>query len=157
MKTLVLGLGNTLLTDDGVGIYIAREIKKNCKDVEILEAAAAGFRIVDEIIGFKKLIIIDSIITGNKPHGFCHRFSFEEFNKTLHFTSPHDISLFEAFEIMKKYNAVLPEEIDIYAIEVKDTQTLSEKCSKPIESKIKDISSYIIKKQELKKIKENKL
>ncbi|MCK4338899.1 MAG: hypothetical protein KAW87_02775 [Candidatus Cloacimonetes bacterium] len=51
MKTLVLGLGNPILTDDGVGIRIANEIKKNCKDIDVIEASAAGLRIIDDVIG----------------------------------------------------------------------------------------------------------
>ena len=118
MKTLVLGLGNTILSDDGVGIHIAFEIEKKCKNIDVLEASAAGFRVIDEIIGYEKLILIDSIKTGQAEPGVLHRFTFDEFSRTMHHSSPHDISLFEAFDIMKKENADLPTDIKIYAVEV---------------------------------------
>jgi len=149
MKTLVLGLGNTILSDDGVGIHVALNIKKKCEQVDVLEASAAGFRVVDEIIGYNKLILIDSIKTGKKEPGTLHRFDFDEFNKTIHHTSPHDISLFEAFEIVKQQNYDLPEDITIYAVEVDDTETLSEQCTDKVQKAIKGISQLIIKENDL--------
>jgi len=69
VKTLVLGLGNTILSDDGVGIHIARRIKEKLPGIDVIEASAAGFRVVDEIIGYDKLILIDSIRTKNGQSG----------------------------------------------------------------------------------------
>ena len=151
MKTLILGLGNTILTDDGVGIKIAKKIKEKCKNVDIFEASAAGFRIIDEIIGYDKLILIDSIKTGKAEPGNIHKFTFEEFKKTLHHAQPHDISLFEAFEIIKQHGDKLPSEIEIYAVEVSDTSTLSETCTIDVEDAIPRISQKIIDEQSLYK------
>ncbi len=149
MKTLVLGLGNTILTDDGVGIRIAQKIKERCKNVDFCEASAAGFRVIDEIIGYDKLILIDSIKTGEVEPGKLHKFTFEEFKKIRHHAQPHDISLFEAFEIIKQHGDRLPSEIEIYAIEVTDTSTLSETCTMEVEAAIPIISQKIIDEQSL--------
>ncbi len=148
MKTLVLGLGNTILSDDGVGIRIAQEIKKKCKNIDILEASAAGFRVIDEIIGYEKLILIDSIQTGNSKPGTLHKYSFDDF-KTKHHSQPHDISLFEAYDIIKKHGDKLPTVIEIYAVEVLDTSTLSEKCTPKIEAAIPKITQKIIEEQKI--------
>ena len=83
MRTLVLGLGNTILTDDGVGIRVAFEIEKLCSEPDVLEASAAGFRIVDDIIGYEKLILIDSIKTGNAKPGTLFKFTLEDFEKMI--------------------------------------------------------------------------
>ena len=157
MKTLVLGLGNPILTDDGVGIRIANEIKKNCKDIDVIEASAAGFRIIDEIIGYDKLILIDSIKTGNAKPGTVYKFSVNDFQpvadeplayeKTLHYSSPHDISLFNALKIIKEHNEKIPSQIEIYAVEVEDILTFSEKCTNDVEKAIPEIVKKIIKEQ----------
>jgi len=149
MNTLVLGLGNTILSDDGVGIHIAFEIDKKCENIDVLEASAAGFRVIDEIIGYKKLILIDSIKTGKFEPGYLHRFSFAEFSRTMHHTSPHDISLFEAFDIMKKEKADLPANIQIYAVEVSDTSTFSEQCTAEVERIIPQVADIIIEENSL--------
>ncbi len=150
MRTLVLGLGNTILSDDGVGIHVANHIQQKCFQCDVKEASAAGFRVIDEIIGYDKLILIDSVKTGKAEFGTLHHFDRQEFQNTLHHSSPHDISLFEAFEIMKKENCKLPAEIEIYGIEVKDTFTFSERCTPKIEAKIPNLVKTIIEQQNLK-------
>jgi hydrogenase maturation protease len=149
MRTLILGLGNPILSDDSIGIRIANLLKERCKDLDAIEASAAGFRIIDEIVGYDKLIIIDSIKTGSAPVGTLFKFSEQDFNKTLHFTAPHDLSFFEAFEIMQQYYSDLPKEIVIYAIEVADTSTFSEYCTPQVESAIPVITERIITEQRL--------
>ena len=149
MKTLVLGLGNTILSDDGVGIHIAFEIEKKCSHVDVVEASAAGFRVIDEIIGYEKLILIDSIKTGKAEPGELHRFTFDEFSRTMHHSSPHDISLFEAFDIMKKEKADLPTDIKVYAVEVMETQIFSENCTKKVAEAIPKIAEIVIEENGL--------
>lgn len=147
MKTLVLGLGNTILSDDGVGIHIARLIKEKLSDIDVIEASAAGFRVVDEIIGYDKLILIDSIRTKNGQPGNYYKFGIEEFKSTLHHSSPHDMDMFSALELMKKHDADLPQEIIIYAVEVEDIFTFSEQCTEKVAEIIPEITSIIIKEQ----------
>ena len=147
MKTLVLGLGNTILSDDGVGIHIARQIKEKLPEIDVIEASAAGFRVVDEIIGYDKLILIDSIKTKNNQPGTYYKLGIEEFKTTLHHSSPHDMNMFDALELMKKHNAHLPKEIIIYAIEVEDTFTFSEQCTEEVARVIPEITSLILKEQ----------
>jgi len=148
-NTLVLGLGNSILSDDGVGIHIAFEIGKKCKNIDVLEASAAGFRVIDEIIGYKKLILIDSIKSGKTKPGELCRFTFDEFSRTMHHSSPHDISLFEAFDIMKRENADLPSDIKVYAIEVCDTFTFSEKCTAEVAKVIPKVAQIVIEENNL--------
>jgi len=147
VKTLVLGLGNTILSDDGVGIHVARLIKEKLPDVDVIEASAAGFRVVDEIIGYDKLILIDSIRTKNGQPGNYYKFGIEEFKSTLHHSSPHDMDMFSALELMKKHAADLPKEIIIYAIEIEDIFTFSEECTEKVAELIPEITSIIIKEQ----------
>jgi hydrogenase maturation protease len=147
VKTLVLGLGNTILSDDGVGIHVARLIKEKLPDIDVIEASAAGFRVVDEIIGYDKLILVDSIRTKNGKPGNYYKFGIEEFKSTLHHSSPHDMDMFSALELMKKHDADLPKEIIIYAIEVKDIFTFSEQCTEKVAEVIPEITSIIIKEQ----------
>ncbi|HHI87891.1 MAG TPA: hydrogenase maturation protease [Candidatus Cloacimonetes bacterium] len=147
MKTLILGLGNTIRADDGVGIHIANKLKDLHPELDVIEASAAGFRIIDEIIGYDKLILIDSIQTGQKPVGSYYIFGMDEFQKTMHHTSPHDMSMFEAFEMMKEHDADLPGEVVIYAIEVKDTLTFSEECTPEVTVAIPKIADIIFRRE----------
>ena len=48
-KTLVLGLGNVLMGDEGVGVYVVRELEKRspCPDVECLDGGTGGFILLE--------------------------------------------------------------------------------------------------------------
>ena len=67
VKTRIIGLGNSILTDDGVGIYAAREVGRRLAaaplsgDVDIVESEVAGFALMELMAGWNRVILIDSI------------------------------------------------------------------------------------------------
>ncbi|MDY6959769.1 MAG: hydrogenase maturation protease, partial [Halobacteriota archaeon] len=76
MRTLVFGIGNPILSDDGVGIYVAREIKKRLssdisqfKDVDVEEGSVGGLKLLDTILGYERVILIDAIMTESGSPG----------------------------------------------------------------------------------------
>ena len=75
MKTLVLGLGNPILSDDGVGIRVAHEVANqlNSTQVTVVETTAAGLSLLDSIVGYDKVIIIDAIQTEKGEAGEIYR------------------------------------------------------------------------------------
>ncbi|MCD4650793.1 MAG: hydrogenase maturation protease [Candidatus Cloacimonetes bacterium] len=135
-NTLVLGLGNPILSDDGVGIFVVREVQKLVPEAHISETVASGFRVVDEMVGFQRLILVDSIITGKAPPGTIHRLTREQLEGTLHYNNPHDVGLFEAIKIMESHNQPLPEEMIFLAIEILDCDTFSEECTPLVKAAI---------------------
>jgi len=89
MKTLVVGLGNPILTDDGVGVKVAYEVEKaiaaapvenaGVGDIDVIEACAGGLRLMELMIGYDRLVLIDAFTAanGHKP-GTIHRLSFDD-------------------------------------------------------------------------------
>lgn len=61
MKTVILGLGNPILTDDAIGIRIAQKLKEKKPKLEVIETSEAGMALLDLITGYDKFIIIDSM------------------------------------------------------------------------------------------------
>ena len=64
MTTLVVGLGNPIMGDDAVGIHVIRRLKeKNTAKLgmEYKELSLGGLRLVEEILGYEKVFIIDSV------------------------------------------------------------------------------------------------
>ena len=118
MKTIVMGVGNLILGDDGVGIHIANEIKKKVKDsnIKIEEAVTGGMNLLDLILGFDKAIIIDAVKSDNNEHGNVKRIPISNFN-TMHSCNPHDVSLIEAIEMARRIGETrIPREIVIIGI-----------------------------------------
>ena len=121
MKTIVLGIGNLILGDDGVGIHVANEIKKYIDDSEVTidEAITGGMNLLDLILGYEKAIIIDAVKSEIGEHGTVKRIPLTTFN-TMHSCNPHDISLIEAIEMAQKMGeARIPKEIIIIGIMMK--------------------------------------
>jgi len=152
MKTLVLGLGNPILSDDGVGLQVVRQLKDRFDkpDLGFVESSAAGLDLLDQIAGYDKLIIIDAIKTEGGEAGQIYKLSLEELSQTYHLASPHDINLATALELGRRLGMALPQEIVIFAIEVVDVTTFGEKCTPIIEAAItkavrlvaKELSEY---------------
>ena len=127
-KTLILGLGNSLLSDDGVGLTIATELKNrlNKSDITVMETSVAGLSLLDLLVGYDRAIIIDAIQTLDGKPGQIYRLDPEAFNTTRRTISPHDVNFTTALEFGKKVGLPLPQEIVIFAIEVSDVSTFGE-------------------------------
>lgn len=149
MNTLILGIGNPILTDDGVGIKIARKLKEEKPDLEVIETSEAGIALVDLIAGYEKLIIIDSIITEQAKPGELYKLELENLKPAMDFSSSHGIDIATAFELGKGLGYKMPESVSIYAVEIKDNSTFAEKCTQEVEERIPVIAKQIIKGEKL--------
>ena len=147
MKILVLGLGNPILSDDGVGFRVVDFLKNEVKNKKIKfeTTSIAGLGILEMMIDFDKVVIIDAIMLGDEI-GTVHKLEMEDFEKTLH-TASHDVGLRNAIEIGKQcYQERMPKKIVVLGIEVKDVKTFSEELSPELEKMIPDIC-FLIKKE----------
>ncbi|TFH35943.1 MAG: hydrogenase maturation protease [Anaerolineales bacterium] len=132
MKTLVLGLGNPLLTDDGVGLKVAEELQRRLSrhaDVEVGLDYWGGLRLMERMVDFDRAIIIDAIVSG-KPPGTIQSLRPGDL-PTQRSASAHDVTLPTALELGRLANLRLPqdEKILLIAIEAADVQTFSEELS----------------------------
>ena len=133
MNTLILGLGNPILTDDGVGIYVVREVAARCgrDGVAFAEASVGGLRLLDVIAGCERLVLVDAIQTRDGRPGDVYRLHPNDLRVSLHSGSTHDLSLPGALALGRGIGMVLPEDKDvvIFAIEVEDVLTFGEGCT----------------------------
>ena len=121
MKTIVLGVGNQILGDDGVGIHIVNELKKQIHNpnITIDEAVTGGMNLLDLLLGYDKAIIVDAVKTENGVNGEVKRIPLGNFS-TMHSCNPHDVSLIEAIEMAKKMGETrIPPEIVIIGVMMK--------------------------------------
>ena len=73
---LVLGLGNDILSDNAVGLNVAREIRRRLRDadgIEVQETSEMGLALLDYIVGFENLVLVDAVQTGQAAPGFLHQ------------------------------------------------------------------------------------
>lgn len=160
MRTLVLGVGNPILRDDGVGIHVVRELKKklhlkkqsnspeNCIDFE--EVSVSGLELVELFRGYDRVIIVDAIKTKEGEVGRIYKLTPDEI-PTMHGLSPHDADFKTAIEFGEKFIGGMPKKIDIYAIEVDNVTEFGEELSIDVRNSIPDIVEKIKKDLIIKK------
>ncbi len=134
---LVLGLGNVLLKDEGVGVHIAQRLQELAlpDNVEVMDGGTASLDVLLSATGIEKLVVIDALRAG-KEAGTIYktRLKNQERDKLEQIFSGnsrislHQIGLIDALAIAEKMNCALkeiviigvePEKID-YGLELTD-------------------------------------
>ncbi len=146
-NTLILGLGNDILTDDGIGPKLVMKLKKTIEhpDVNFVTAATGGLEILEIIKGYSMAIIIDAIKTRNGIPGTIYYLTPSNFKETLHVSSFHDISFLTALSLAEKMDIPVPSQIFIIAIEIVEDLTFSDTFSPPIAKKYDQIVLEVTK------------
>ena len=131
-RVLVLGVGNTLLTDDGAGVLAARRVGELLADdepVTVEEAEVAGFALIDLIDGYDRAVIIDALTTAGGVPGTVSEHSLDEFEPASHLAAGHEIDLPTAVALSREMGGSPPSEIHVVCIEAEDVLTVDETCT----------------------------
>jgi hydrogenase maturation protease len=154
---LVVGLGNPILGDDGIGWRVAQAVQAalESKPVEIpgLEIACCalgGLSLMEQLIGWDKAIIIDAVQTTAGIPGEVYDFCLEDLpdGAAGHMTAAHDTSLLTALEVGRAMGAVLPSEISLIGIEARAVYDFTEELSPAVESSIPEAVRLVLEKIE---------
>jgi len=156
MRTLILGFGNPILTDDAVGIRIAQELEEEFPDLTVVATSEAGLSLLEQVTGYDRLVIIDSIKTGRGKAGELYKLGLEDLKPRSDFASFHGLDVATAFKLGEKLGYPMPGQVSIYAVEVKDNTTFGEKCTPEVEQSIPFIVRQIIKEERLCQISSRK-
>jgi hydrogenase maturation protease len=153
-NTLILGLGNTILTDDGVGIYVARELDKLLRTVSpsttcdllpaIKEASLGGFNFIDLLAGYERAVIIDAIHTKNGKPGEFYELDPSALKPSARLSSLHQIDFATACDLAGRMGVDFPKEIAIFVMEVKDEFSFGEHLTPEVEAAIPEMTRAII-------------
>jgi hydrogenase maturation protease len=138
-RTLVLGLGNPLLSDDSVGLRVVRRLGPALDarpDIEVAEDFCGGLRTMERMMGFDRAIIVDAAIGGDEPGTI--RVTSGPSAAARHCTCAHDADLETAIALGRRAGALLPapSNIRIVTIEAADVLTFSAACTPAVEAAI---------------------
>jgi len=118
-RVLILGIGNILLRDEGIGVHVVHQLQKEDlpDNVEVIDGGTAALDILLSQKGVHKLVVVDAIRAGNKP-GTIVKFEipgagFSDGQPTI---SLHQLGLLDALAVAEKLNC-LPEEIVVVGVE----------------------------------------
>ena len=147
MKTLVLGIGNDILGDDGVGIHIAREAARriNAADVTVEETGAAGLSLLEHIRGYDRLIIADAILTENTEVGKIHRLTLKDLAKTNGSITPHDAALRTTLEIGNSlFPGEMPKDVIVFAVETHSVEDIGSEMTPAVRAAVPKVVKAIM-------------
>ena len=145
-QTLVIGLGNTLQGDDGVGFRAAEMLAQHelPPGVTVEAIGMPGIGLVTKMQGWQQVYLIDAAKVNQEP-GTWKRFEPEDVKWIAEsdMLSLHDMDVAGALALAEVLD-ILPEKLVIYGVEPKDINW-SEKLSIPVQAVLPDLVDHILK------------
>jgi hydrogenase maturation protease len=158
MKTIVVGLGNPILGDDGVGWRVAEEVRQQLTsppvpllsgegkqqiDVECL--SLGGLSLMEHLVGYDRAILIDAFAS-DEDAGTIQVLNLSDMPNysAFHISSAHDASLQSALEIGRSLGAHLPDDITVVGIASRRIYDFSEELSAPVADAITQVVKIVV-------------
>jgi hydrogenase maturation protease len=150
---LVIGLGNPILGDDGVGWLVANRVRLVLENgafggqaIEIDSLALGGLSLMERLIGYERVIIIDALTTHQQPNGTIYQVTLEQLPDLSagHTTAAHDTSLQTALNVGRSMGAALPDQIMIVGVEAEMVYDFTEELSPEVEAAIPKAVEIVI-------------
>jgi hydrogenase maturation protease len=140
MRTIVLGIGNPVLTDDSFGIKVAEQLS-GLFETRVL--TTTGLDVIDALLGYERAYIVDGVSLGAEP-GTILELSPEELMADLEFSGTHNLHLGAALHLgYRLFRPEMPREIKILAVEVQDPVTFGRHCTPAVEAAIAGVVNRI--------------
>lgn len=138
-KTLIIGLGNPYLGDDGVGWKIVEQLHHilgdTHPDLEYDCLATGGLRLMERMEGFSRVILVDAILDTNTPPGGVRLYGLDDLRRS-HTGDTHSASLQEALQVGRNLGLQLPVQIQVVGMTIQPSLEFGEGLSPPIEASI---------------------
>ena len=119
-KTIIIGLGNTLMTDDGIGVHVVRRLAETAEprpDIELVEGGTAGMKLMYLWEGFQSAVLIDAALMGEEP-GTIRRFRPEDVKAGIVVSgfSLHEGDLLSVLDLSRRLGNC-PAEVTLFGVQ----------------------------------------
>jgi hydrogenase maturation protease len=140
LRTLILGLGNPILSDDAAGLQAARLLHEliGGQDVDLVEEAVAGMRTVQLLSGYDRAVVID-VVQDEARVGEVWRLDPDDLEGGSSAAPSHGIGLGQALRLGQLMDLPMPEQVLIYGIAAADTTTFGERLTPKLEEALPTI------------------
>jgi hydrogenase maturation protease len=150
MSVRIIGLGNSILTDDGVGIYAAREVDRRLAEagagesVNVVESEVGGFTLMELMAGWNKVILLDAIQFEGLQPGAVVRIDPGDLHTSLRIRSVHDIDLPTALELGRRMGFDMPAKLTVFGIQAQDMLTFGESLTESAERGLNEAVNLVL-------------
>ncbi len=136
-RFLVLGLGHPLLADDTLGLRLADEAARRFSplfpDVDFRTHPGGSFDLLPLLGEYARVLVLDSICTGQSPAGTCHEFRGTSAAGTAAgWVSPHGLNWPQLFALARAWGFTFPDELRFFAVEARNFDCFAEEPSAEI-------------------------
>jgi hydrogenase maturation protease len=153
---IVIGLGNPLLGDDGVGWRVADEVEglvakaraagRPLPEVDVERLGVGGLRLMECLTGYDAAILVDAAEFPDRPVGEVQACAFDDLADYAagHLDSAHDASLRTALAMGRRLGAILPESIQAVTVQARRTDEFSEELSPEVEAAVAAAAARVV-------------
>jgi len=113
---LIVGMGNPILSDDGVGFHVARRLGGLFPGATVETIPMIGMDLLDRMAGHDALVVVDAVATGSSPVGTVSRLELP--GEGLHATSSHGPDLQILLSLGRSLGLGVPRSIVVYGMEI---------------------------------------
>ena len=133
---VVVGLGNTILSDDGVGPHVVSRISPALAlhpELECVELSLGGLALLDVLRDRRWAVLVDCLDTGDSPPGTIRRLSERDVRGSARLVSYHDLSYPMALRMGRVLGWSLPTDVVIIGIEGRNVNEFGSTMSPVVE------------------------
>lgn len=144
-RVLLLGLGNDILSDDAVGLNVVRSLRGELAGddrIDVQETMEMGLALLDFMVGYRDVVIVDSIQTGQAAAGTLHELDAAGL-KRLTGRTPHFLGVGETLALGRQLGLAMPERVKIFAIEVDDPFSLGTQMTAAVQAVLPTVMARV--------------
>jgi hydrogenase maturation protease len=124
LRKTVIGIGNLLRADDGIGVHVVNRLREERPEIEAVDLSTANIEILDFIRNRDEVIIVDAMRSGAEP-GTIRKMSPGEL-KRVDFAYSHGLDLYGVIMLgMELYPDEMPRKLVVLAVEAGDIDSFT--------------------------------
>ncbi len=144
MKILILGMGNPILSDDGIGLKLAERLREKIRGADVQMNAMVGLNLLDQIIGYDRIFIIDAMTSPGGSIGEMKVITETNGLGSFHLFSSHGINIFDLMDLGRRCGYDMPELTAVYGIEIGNDVAFGKELSLSLQGCLDSLEEKII-------------
>jgi hydrogenase maturation protease len=140
MRTRIICFGNPIMTDDGVGVHVARGLREKlaaaATDIDVVESAVAGLALLDLMAGWERVVLVDAIQLPDHKPGDVVRLDPNKGPLSLRLCSVHELDVSTVLQVGPQMGFQMPTQVVLVAVQASDLCTFGDKLSAAVQAAI---------------------
>ncbi len=144
-RTAVVGLGNPMHGDDGVGLIVAQsvfEILRRNVDIDLIDCPVPGASLAERLIGYQRAVVIDALVDARAKVGTIRPTEAAKHTPEAP-TSVHAIGFLDVLALARMLGMAVPDTIQIYGIAIREPCRFSQCLSPALAGEVGEIAKAI--------------